>query len=230
MPTPLPLLGFREWSVGGGHLVSAIRVERWTRRTMTATCSEGHRAPADGCTCGVYAVDTWPRLGDGRFYEHASGRIRLMAEALLSAAALAAAVTLVLTERALLSQGRWGGGLAVAVAMTIGLLGIVPSAIVLARPLAPYLMGAVLLSGRVLHYDNGVLRAERARIACLIRPLGVSRRLAESVAGRYGVPVFSWNERKRALAYLSEHGDLWPRIEVARRRVRIRNPHPWESG
>lgn len=219
MPTRLPRLGFREWSVSGGFLVSAIRGERWPQRALTATCAEGHRAPADRCECGVYAVDAWPRLGDGRFYEHAAGRIRLLAEALLSAGVLAAALTLVLTERALLSQGRWGSALAVAVAMSIGLLGILPGAVLLARPLAPYLMGAVLLSGRVLHYENGVLRAERARIACLIRPPGISRRLAEGVARRYGVPVFHWYERKHALAYLSEHADLWQRSAVQERRA-----------
>jgi hypothetical protein len=219
MAARLPLLGFREWSVDGGVLVSAIRGERWTHRVLTATCATGHRAPADGCECGVYAVDIWPRLGDGRFYEHASGRARLLAEALLSAGVLAAWLTLILTERSLLSQGRWGGALAVAVAMTIALLGMLPGAVLLARPLAPYLMGAVLLSGRVLHYENGVLRAERARIACLIRPPGISRGLADSVAGRYGVPLFHWYERTQALIYLSEHGDRWPRPQGPRGRV-----------
>jgi hypothetical protein len=99
-------------------------------------------------------------------------------------------------------------------AMALGLGGVVVADLAIMRP--AYLMGAVLLSGRVLRYENGVLRAEHARIACLVRPIGVRRVLAASLAGRLGVPVFHWYERDRAMRYLSEHGDPWERASASR--------------
>jgi hypothetical protein len=99
--------------------------------------------------------------------------------------------------------------------MTFGLSGVVAADLAIMRP--AYVLGAVLLSGRVLRYQNGVLRAEHARIACLVRPIGVRRRVAAALAARLGVPVFHWYERRRALSYLSEHGDPWARVAGAGR-------------
>ena len=122
-------------------------------------------------------------------------------------------------DRPLVTSGSWTPALVIALAMALGLAGVVAADLAIMRP--AYLLGAVLLTGRVLRYENGVLRAECARIACLVRPIGVSRQLAATLARRLGVPLFHWYERERAMRFLSEHGDLWPRAAaVARGEVR----------
>jgi hypothetical protein len=209
MATPLPVLGFREWVIAGGGLVSSIRGEPWPSAVIQASCETGHPAPADDCRCGIYALEAWPRLGDGRLYEEAAAPLRLVAQGLLTAVVLAGIAALFVMDRPLVLSGSWTPALVIALAMTIGLTGVVAADLAIMRP--AYLLGAVLLTGRVLRYENGVLRAEHARIACLVRPIGVSRQLAWSLASRLGVPVFHWYQRERALHYLSEHGDLWPR-------------------
>jgi hypothetical protein len=216
MGTPLPVLGFREWVVGRDGLVSSIRGQPWSSATVQAACEAGHPAPADDCRCGIYAIEAWPRLGDSRLYEEAAAPLRLVAQGLLGAVALAGIAALFLMDRPLVAAGSWAPAMVIALAMALGLTGVVAADLALLRP--AYLLGAVLLTGRVLRYENGVLRAEHARIACLVRPIGVSRQLAGSLARRLGVPLFSWYERDRALRYLSEHGDLWPRAAAASRR------------
>jgi hypothetical protein len=207
MPAPLPVLGFREWVVGRDGLVSSIRGTPWPDVSVEARCDLGHRAPADDCRCGIYAIEGWPRLGDGRLYEEAAVPMRLLAQGLLVGVVIAGVAALFAMDRTLVTQGNWLPAIVIGLAMTIGLGGVVAADLAIMRP--AYLLGAVLLTGRVLRYENGVLRAEHARIACLVRPLGVRRRLAESLARRLGVPVFHWYERERALHYLSEHGDPW---------------------
>src|SRR6266536_19320 len=203
MATPLPVLGFREWVIAGGGLVSSIRGEPWPSAVIQASCETGHPAPADDCRCGIYALEAWPRLGDGRLYEEAAAPLRLVAQGLLTAVVLAGIAALFVMDRPLVLSGSWTPALVIALAMTIGLTGVVAADLAIMRP--AYLLGAVLLTGRVLRYENGVLRAEHARIACLVRPIGVSRQLAWSLASRLGVPVFHWYQRERALHYLSEH-------------------------
>jgi len=190
-------------------MVGSIRGEPWLSAAAEATCEAGHPAPADGCRCGIYAIESWPRLGDPRLYEEAAAPLRLTAQALLTAVALAGVAALLVMDRPLVSHGFWVPAVVIALAMVIGLAGVVAADLVLMRP--AYVLGAVLLSGRVLRYQNGVLRAEHARIACLVRPIGGSRRSAAALAERLGVPLFHWYQRTRALAYLSEHGDHWPR-------------------
>jgi hypothetical protein len=210
MATTLPVLGFREWVVGRhGHLVSSIRGAPWPTTVADATCHEGHPAPADGCRCGIYAIDAWPRLGDDRLYEEAAAPIRLMAHAMLVTLAMVALGALIMMDRPLVGRATWMPALVIALSMSIGLAALVAADLALMRP--TYLLGAVLLSGRILRYPNGVLRAEHARIACLVRPIGVSRRMAASLAARLNVPLFHWHERERALRYLTEHGDTWAR-------------------
>jgi hypothetical protein len=208
VPTPLPVLGFREWVVGRDGLVSSIRGEPWPTAVAEATCETGHDAPADDCRCGIYAIEGWPRLGDDRLYEEAATPMRLAAQALLSGVVVAGIVALLAMDGPLVARGSWLPAFVISAAMALGLAGMVAADLAIMRP--AYVLGAVLLSGRVLRYENGVLRAEQARIACLVRPIGVRRRLAASLAGRLGVPVFHWYERERALRYLSEHGDPWP--------------------
>lgn len=52
-----PVIGFRQWRLRGSELWSYRATERWRRGVQTAHCSEGHAgpAPANGCTCGIYA-------------------------------------------------------------------------------------------------------------------------------------------------------------------------------
>jgi hypothetical protein len=209
MATPLPVLGFREWVAGRDGLVSSIRGEPWPTAAAAATCEEGHPAPADDCRCGIYAIEGWPRLGDDRLYEEAAVPMRLLAQGLLGAVVLAGMAALFIMDRPLVARGSWVPAFVIGVAMVIGLTGVIAADLAIMRP--AYVLGAVLLSGRVLRYENGVMRAEHARIACLVRPIGVQRSLVAPLAARLGVPVFHWYERERALRYLSEHGDSWAR-------------------
>lgn len=209
MATPLPVLGFREWVVRPDGLVGSIRGEPWPGATLEASCETGHAAPADDCRCGIYALEDWPRLGDGRLYEEAAAPLRIIAQCLLAAVAMGGLAVLGLMEAKLVGSHSWTSALVVALPMAIGLSAVVAVAFSVMRP--SYVLGAVLLTGRVLHYRNGVMRAEHARIACLVRPVGVRRRVAAGVADRLGVPVFDWYQRRRALRYLSEHGDVWRR-------------------
>lgn len=212
MATPLPVLGFREWVVGQSGLVG-IRGEKWPVATMEARCETGHAAPADGCACGIYAIEEWPRLGDRRLYEEAAAPFRIFAQVLLAVVALAGVALLVLMVRPFIIHGSWTSAALVGVPMGIGLAGVGAAVLTVMRP--THVLGAVLLTGRVLRYRNGVMRAEHARVACLVRPIGVSRRIAGHLGADLGVPVFQWHERRRALHYLSEHGDAWARSAAA---------------
>ena len=214
MLTPLPVLGFREWVVARGGLVGSIRGEPWPAAAVQASCETGHAAPADDCRCGIYAIESWPRLGDDRLYEEAATPMRLLAQGLLTAVVLAGLAALFAMDQPLVARGSWMPAFLIGAAMAVGLGAVVAADLAIMRP--AYLMGAVLLSGRVLRYENGVLRAEHARIACLVRPIGVRRELAASLAARLGVPLFHWYERDRALRYLSEHGDPWARAAANR--------------
>lgn len=211
MMGPLPVLGFREWVVARQGLVSTIEGRPWPVAVMEASCVMGHAAPLNDCTCGIYALDGWPRLGDRRLYEHAAAPLRVVAVALLSGCLLAGLAVLLAMDRTLVAQGLWSAALAMTLVMLVGLVGIAAADLAISRAPQPYLLGAVVLTGRILRYENGVLRAERARIACLVRPPAVSHALAARLAEQLGVPCFGWWERKRALRYLSEHGDLWNR-------------------
>src|SRR5262249_455873 len=73
----------------------------------------GHSAPAAGCHFGIYALGTWPRLGDRRLYEEAAAPLRLMALTQLSVVALGGAGARLVMEGALI---RRGGGAAALVA------------------------------------------------------------------------------------------------------------------
>jgi len=72
--------------------------------------------------------------------------------------------------------------------MLLGLTGVAAADIAVTRAPQPYMLGVVVLTGRILRYENGVLRAERARIACLVRPPWVSRALTGRLAEQFGVP------------------------------------------
>ena len=214
MANALPVLGFREWVVAPDGLVGSIRGELWPSATVQASCEAGHAAPADDCRCGIYAIESWPKLGDDRLYEEAATPMRLLAQGLLTAVVVAGLAALFAMDQPLVARGSWMPAFLIGAAMALGLGGVVAADLAIMRP--AYLLGAVLLSGRVLRYENGVLRAEHARIACLVRPIGVGRRVAASLAGRLGVPLFHWYERDRALRYLSEHGDSWARASSGR--------------
>lgn len=207
----LPVVGFREWIVDGkGCLSSSIRGEPWAAETVLASCPDGHSAPAEDCGCGLYAIDAWPRFGDDRLYEHAAAPLRIVAQALMAATALGGLGVLAGLEVPMLLHGSWVAAVIIATTFLAGIAAVAAASVAVGRLATRYLLGAVLLSGRILRYENGVMRAERARIACLIRPLGVPKRVAGELAGRLGVPLFDWRQRERALAYLSEHGDTWP--------------------
>jgi hypothetical protein len=214
---PLPVLGFREWTVGSGGLTSTIEGQLWSAPAMEAGCVVGHPAPQAECSCGIYAVDGWPRLGDSRLYEQAAAPLRVVAVALLTGCLLAGLAVLFRMDGALLAHGLWTAALVITLAMLAGLMGVAAADVAVSRAPHPYMLGAVVLTGRILRYRNGVLRAERARIACLVRPPGISRALAGRLAREMGVPCFDWWERKRALRYLSEHGDLWTSVGKERR-------------
>ena len=206
---PLPVLGFREWTVGPEGLISTIEGRPWPSPAMEASCASGHTAPCRDCSCGIYAVDGWPRLGDSRLYEQAAAPLRLVAVVLLTGCLLAGLAVLLPMDQTLIGHGLWPAAVVLTLGMCAGLTGVVAADLAISRAPRPYMLGGVVLTGRIFRYENGVLRAERARIACLVRPPGVSPALAERLAEDLGVPWFDWWKRKQALHYLSEHGDPW---------------------
>jgi hypothetical protein len=51
-----PVIGFRQWRLRGDELWSFRAAECWHRGVHTAHCAaQAHDAPANGCTCGIYA-------------------------------------------------------------------------------------------------------------------------------------------------------------------------------
>jgi hypothetical protein len=50
------VIGFRQWRLCGDELWSSRATQRWGRGVHTAHCpTHAHDAPANGCTCGIYA-------------------------------------------------------------------------------------------------------------------------------------------------------------------------------
>jgi hypothetical protein len=50
------VIGFRQWRLVGTELWSLRAGDRWRRGVHTAHClNHDHAAPANGCTCGIYA-------------------------------------------------------------------------------------------------------------------------------------------------------------------------------
>ncbi|MGZ4168191.1 MAG: hypothetical protein ACXVRW_07280 [Solirubrobacteraceae bacterium] len=50
------VIGFRQWRVVGTELWSLRADDHWRRGVHTARCpAHDHAAPANGCTCGIYA-------------------------------------------------------------------------------------------------------------------------------------------------------------------------------
>ena len=50
------VIGFRQWRLVGAELWSLRADDHWQRGVHTARCAEHpHGAPANGCTCGIYA-------------------------------------------------------------------------------------------------------------------------------------------------------------------------------
>jgi glycine cleavage system H lipoate-binding protein len=54
-----PVLGFRAWELGSDGRLGAVAVDgHWQNGVNTAQCAyRRHRAPARGCTCGLYALN-----------------------------------------------------------------------------------------------------------------------------------------------------------------------------
>jgi hypothetical protein len=53
------VIGFRQWRLRGSELWSLRGTDRWHRGVQTAACDEGAHAepaPANGCSCGIYAL------------------------------------------------------------------------------------------------------------------------------------------------------------------------------
>jgi hypothetical protein len=61
----VPLVGFRQWRMTDGALVSVYDGAPWPDGRLTARCDQGHtpdEVPAKDCSCGVYAYyDPVPR-------------------------------------------------------------------------------------------------------------------------------------------------------------------------
>jgi hypothetical protein len=92
------VIGFRQWRLCGDELWSVLATERWHRGVQSAYCAvHTHEAPANGCTCGIYAWYTPVPLPDHPFFvatafqpqvgSSESGVVPALIAALLDAAA-----------------------------------------------------------------------------------------------------------------------------------------------
>jgi hypothetical protein len=82
-----PIVGWRCWRIGdspeGFVLSSACRGARWAPRwPLEASCDRGHRSPALGCTCGIYAAGE-PRLPHQYLPPHVKAADRIRTQAIL---------------------------------------------------------------------------------------------------------------------------------------------------
>jgi hypothetical protein len=60
------VIGFRQWRLHGSELWPLRATDRWNRGVQTAHCHQGRHdgpAPANGCTCGIYALYGPPPRG-----------------------------------------------------------------------------------------------------------------------------------------------------------------------
>jgi hypothetical protein len=60
------VIGFRQWRLHGSELWSLRAMDHWRRGVQTAHCHAGTHdrpAPANGCTCGIYALYGPPPRG-----------------------------------------------------------------------------------------------------------------------------------------------------------------------
>jgi hypothetical protein len=74
-----PIVAYRVWRLGRSGLTSLSRGERWpTGHALTARCNRvaglcvgshnnGHQAPQESCTCGIYAVKSLGQLRRMRY-------------------------------------------------------------------------------------------------------------------------------------------------------------------
>lgn len=224
----LPVLGVREWRLDGlGNLYGATGYQ-WLGPRLEASCSRSDHSiwplsaeypfhpkpsPDPGCRCGIYCLDWLPRPRDRRLIYHGF-RSTLNAHLFnVSTSLLGFVVGLVSLVAGILSfllHSALGDGSAFT---AIGL-----AALCLAgfgwrldrmdRQLGDnYVLGIVAVDGRLLHFrDSGIIRAQHARIVCLLRPWGMDRHLSQQLGTRLGVPVFDLDRPRAARRYASEHG------------------------
>lgn len=75
------VIGFRQWRLHDSELWSLRAPDRWHRGVQTAHCAEGSHdgpAPANGCTCGIYAwYGPRPRGASAATLELVAGAVAL---------------------------------------------------------------------------------------------------------------------------------------------------------
>lgn len=75
-----PVIGYRAWRIADGELFSPYRRGHWPPGAAVAECVNAigeveaeHRAPAPGCSCGLYAYHSVDQLHPG--YSHIVGAV-----------------------------------------------------------------------------------------------------------------------------------------------------------
>jgi hypothetical protein len=103
------VIGFRQWRLRGSELWSFRATERWHRGVQTAHCdSESHAgpAPANGCTCGIYAwYEPTPRGASATVPDLVGGAVALWGQIELHAHGMRAQYGMVVALALPLSRG-----------------------------------------------------------------------------------------------------------------------------
>jgi hypothetical protein len=105
-----PVVGYRQWRIQDGGLVSPFVGERWHAGVNAARCARDaaheERAPAHDCTCGIYA---WyrppPRLASALTADLVSGAVVLWGRLELHPAGMRAQYAMVVALALPMSRG-----------------------------------------------------------------------------------------------------------------------------
>lgn len=175
---------------------------------MNAKCTmHGTRpAPQRYCYCGIYAMHDSQKATPRLAYAEAIFITILEGALVIPLTASCIAGDLVLLR--LISTWQLIFLPAFFILMAFAIVGILLSGLWIVQ-LATFFLtskisGAVALTGHILIYPDG-MRAERARILCLVRPLGFSRRLAKRLSAELSVPIFEWWQKEKVMTYVLEH-------------------------
>jgi hypothetical protein len=105
-----PVIGFRQWRLRGPELWSYRATERWRRGVHTAHCDAGSHdtpAPANGCTCGIYAwYEPPPRGASAATADLVAGAVALWGQIELHAHGMRAQHALVVALALPFSRGK----------------------------------------------------------------------------------------------------------------------------
>lgn len=218
MDSPSPVIGWRIWHyISHTKGLQGLHGASWSSSYFQAECKKcGEGVPGPDCDCGIYSLPT------------PSGALNHLPGDSQERKAYMKRVALLMTLTLTLGSGIFCGGVLFAIiqilsqliyhslAFDLWFLFLLPSYLVAVQVYSTswpmfsealedrYVLGAVVLTGRLQHYRNSGIRSSRSRIIGLY-PLGTFSKLERSALSiSFEVPIFEDLEGLELLA--SESG------------------------